>query len=152
MDNTYIAPTQSKPQKSTAWLWTTLWLTATIDSFFIALMLYLLVAVSGFLRGTSPIFATLIFDLIILIATAIGSVLAARYVLKRSVVLKASAGKFAGLAILIPLIGAFGLRIYALTQNTTASVGDIAVSFISTAIWLAIVYGIIHHQISTRGD
>ncbi len=152
MANLYPTSTPSRPQKSTTWLWTTLWLTATIDALLIAFVLYLLVAISGFLRGAPPVFATVILDLIILFAIAIGGVLAARYVLKRSIVPRASARKLAGLAILIPLIGGFGLRIYALTLSTTASAGDIALSFISTAVWLVIMYGVIYHQISSKGD
>jgi len=154
MENSSQSPAvaSSKPQKSTLWIWTTLWLTTLLDALLITIVFYLLLSVTGILAGVSTMVATTVLDLVALIAMAAGSFLAARYVLKKSIVPRMSAGKLAGLAILIPAIGGLGVRAIALLGNTTASTGDIVVSFAVTILSLALMYGIIRQQLATKGD
>ncbi len=91
-----------KPQKSSFWIWTTLCLTAFIDS---GLIFSVFIYILNYLPASIPVSVQVIFSLIIfLISLWLGSYFAVKYVLKKSVVLKTSASTMAGLAIVIPVI------------------------------------------------
>jgi len=139
-----------RTQKSTLWLWTTLWLTSFID----ALLLYIVVFFASFVLHI-PL--TGIIALVLLgICYAAGAYLAARYVVKRSIITKTSAGKLAFLAILIPLIGSSCLVLFGLYSNFSKGINlsfvGLGTTVLLDVIILGIVYFIISSYIRAKGD
>ncbi len=134
-------PTASKPQKSLFWLWTTLWLTAFIDS---GLIFSVFIYVLEYLPESAPLAVqTFLSLLILLISLWLGAYFAVKYVLKRSIVVKSSANKLAGLAIVIPVIFWF-IKFW---------LGDLnLVGVIMAIITVAIIYYSIKKIITTQGD
>src|ERR1700677_3863123 len=142
-----------QPQKSSLWIWTTLWLTALFDAFLILVVYTLLIT---FLEQSLDLSSTILMILsaiVTLIAIIIGSYAAAAYVLKRARIMKAEAGKYAGLSIIVPVIGSLlilGLSIgFAKTTLSPAPileyVGKVIVSF-------AAMYLIIRSQLEKKGE
>ncbi len=152
-------PTPTTPNvtsvKSSLWIWTTLWLTTVFDAAFVIIAYRLL---AYFVQGALPpsMLSGLTFvsnSVIPVIAIIIGSYLACHYVLKRAVIQKADAGKFAGLSILIPVIGNVVLLGVAIMiekgpldmLKTAIYIGGVLISFAS-------MYLIIRSQLEKRGE
>lgn len=99
-----------KPQKSAFWIWTTLWLTAFIDSviFGAGFGFLLLLVMSVFKNLFYSLTGSYIFELLrigaFIASYYLGSRVAVGFVLKRSVVLKQEATRLAFLTITIPLL------------------------------------------------
>jgi hypothetical protein len=133
-------PTATKPQKSSLWIWTTLWLTSFIDS---ALLYSLFIFVIAFsLPNASESFQTFLILICLLISLLLGSYVAVKYVLKKSIVLKGSANKMALLAVVVPII------FWCLRFLGGVEVIDLVVSIIS----IAVIYFTIKKMITTYGD
>ena len=90
-------------QKSTFWIWTTLWLTTLLDS---ALLFLLFILLIGLLSQTvtQPILLAGLLIVARVISLWLGAYLAVKYVLKKAVVYKIDASKFAALSIIVPLV------------------------------------------------
>lgn len=95
---------QVKPQKSQFWIWTTLWLTAILDSALIFFVFFVaLIGVAQVIKA--PVFLFALTLVARILALWLGAYVAVRYVLKKTIVFKRDADKFAFLAIVIPFLG-----------------------------------------------
>jgi hypothetical protein len=148
-----MSPTNpmERKQRSTFWLWMTLWLTATID----AVLLYLLLAAIVLFLLHVALLGIVALGLL-LVAYATGAYLSVRWVLKRSIIPKVSANKIAFLAIIIPLIGSVCFVLFGVYSNLSNGRGLSVIGVGTTVLWdaltLGIVYFIIRSYISTKGD
>ena len=133
-------PTAIKPQKSSLWIWTTLWLTSFIDSALLYSVFIFVIAFS--LPNASESLQTLLLLISLLISLFLGSYVAVKYVLKKSIVLKGSANKMALLAVVVPII------FWCLRFLGGVEVIDLVVSIIS----IAVIYFTIKKMITTYGD
>lgn len=112
--------TETKPQKSDLWIWTTLWLTTLLDSAFIyiALLFVSLFFLHSYLNGIS----LNIFDWIVLVISIyLGSLVSVNYVIKRSVVLKDKSSSLAFKTMLIPIIFLIIGIILSISKGTLAT-------------------------------
>jgi len=148
---TIIAPVRS--QKSSTWIWTTLWITTTIDAFLITIATVLILSVSGILKAFPSSTASFIQIAIGLIAVGIGSYLASHHVLKKSIVLRAQATRFAFLTVLIPFIGTILIPfLLAISQARTFSPSAALLLAFTMIVSDLLIFGIIRYQLSSKGD
>lgn len=129
-----------RPQKSTLWLWTTLWLTATFDGLGIGIVLILL----GVLAGGFPNIVNLFIGVV---ALACGSYLASRFVLKRSVVERTRAHRLALYAVCIPTLMPLAVAIFA-THTLSGALALVGLTLVNSSV----MYGIIRWYLESRGD
>lgn len=131
----------AKAQKSSLWIWTTLWLTAFIDSGLIySVFLY---AVNSVLK-TFPEAILVVVQLVVFVGSMwLGAYFALKYVLKRSIVPKIQATKFAILSVIIPAIFCFGSFL----------IGGIGIyNVIASVLTVVIIFYSIKQLITTHGD
>jgi hypothetical protein len=136
-----MEPVSTKPQKSSFWLWTTLWLTAFIDSGLIfSVFSY---AVSSLPEGTPLFLKATSMLVVLLISLWLGAYFAVNYVLKKSIVLKTSADKLASLAIVIPVLF-WAIKLWIGTLDVTGVV--------AAALSIFVIYWSIKKMILAKGD
>ncbi len=139
-----------RKQKSDLWIWSTLWLTTFIDAF---LMCVLVVIVLSFL-GVA--LAPFVMQIIISILYGLGALLASRYVVRRSIVSKRKATKYAMLAPIIPTVVSFMIAFFAI-QNVLAYGGELSVAGLSVygfnvILTYVIIFVVVRLYITSYGD
>ncbi len=139
-----------RSQKSTLWLWTTLWVTAAIDGFLI------FIAFTILSRALQLQLSSIVTTGLGLFSYAIGDWLAARYVVNHSIVLKTRASQLAFYATLVPTIGSSVVLLFAIAKGMTpgheidpmvlgSRVASIVLGFVLT-------YAIVRSYILAKGD
>lgn len=133
-----------KSQRSSLWVWTTLWLTAFVDSGLIySVLIYAVQSLPGLPKPISIALSMIVFVL----AMWLGAYIAVKYVMKRSVVLKSHADKFATLAVIIPVL--FAVIVIVLGSV----VGGVNIyNVISSILAIIIIFFSIKRLIMTNGD
>lgn len=141
--------TITKPQKSTLWLWTTLWLTAMFDALLINIVFGITLAFIG--KSMVPLWSFVTLVIPTVIAVGCGSYLAAHFVLKRSIIEKSRAHTLALYAIAIPTVVPILLSWTVVTGGQGAITGAIGLDGL-VVLCSAIMYGIIRGYIERKGD
>ena|ERR1035437_98339 len=139
--------TQTKLQKSNLWIWTTLWLTAFIDSGIIYFVFSRLVSILVLPDTIKGFFSVVAF----MLALWLGAYVAVKYVLKRSIVKKEHASRFAALAVVVPVLFSI-LKIFVNIGFQTATNKIVFISTVGSIASIAIVYISVKKLVLTRGD
>ncbi len=137
---------KTKSQKSQFWIWTTLWLTTILDSVLIFLVFFaVLVGIAQVVK--IPIVLFILALIARILSLWLGAYVAVKYVLKKTIIYKKDASKFAFLAVLIPLLGSIAAIVF-----SEFDFKNLAGNIVSAVIVLGITYYSVESLITKHGN